>query len=75
MRPSPWPSEWERHPVRTEFGSYIIQVTDVRGGSWMQRSPTCATRSRRRTAFAEAENLYFDYAERLAQSAYENSPA
>ena len=59
-------------PVRTEFGFHIIQVTDVRGGS---DATFADMRDKVEAAYRkfEAENLYFDYAERLAQSAYENS--
>ncbi|MCB1798406.1 MAG: SurA N-terminal domain-containing protein, partial [Gammaproteobacteria bacterium] len=59
-------------PVRTEFGFHIIQVTDVRGGS---DAAFADMRDKVEAAYRkfEAENLYFDYAERLAQSAYENS--
>lgn len=59
-------------PVRTEFGFHIIQVTDVRGGSDASFSDI---REKIEAAYRkfEAENLYFDYAERLAQLAYENS--
>ena len=58
--------------VRTDFGFHIIQVTDIRGGSdagfdEMRDQVEAAYRK------LEAENLYFDYAERLAESAYENS--
>lgn len=59
-------------PVRTEFGFHIIQVTDVRGGS---DASFADMREKIEAAYRkfEAENLYFDYAERLAQLAYENS--
>lgn len=59
-------------PVRTEFGFHIIQVTDVRGGS---DASFADMREKVDAAYRrfEAENLYFDYAERLAQLAYENS--
>ena len=57
--------------VRTDFGFHIIQVTDIRGGSDVGFAEM---RDRVDAAFRsfEAENLYFDYAERLANSAYES---
>jgi len=58
--------------VRTDFGFHIIQVTDTRGGSDAGfedvREQVVAAYKK-----FEGENLYFDYAERLAESAYENS--
>jgi len=59
-------------PVRTDFGFHIIQVTGVRGGSdaGFDELRDKVEQSYRKF---EAENLYFDYAERLAESAYENS--
>lgn len=59
-------------PVRTEFGYHIIQATDIRGGSGagFEDLRDQVEESYRRF---EAENLYFDYAERLAESAYENA--
>lgn len=58
--------------VRTDFGFHIVQVTDIRGGSDATFEDL---RDQVETAFRkfEGENLYFDYAERLAESAYENS--
>lgn len=58
-------------PVRTDFGFHIIQVTDVRGGS---DAGFADVRDKVDAAYRrfEAENLYFDYAERLANSAYES---
>ncbi len=58
--------------VRTDFGFHIIQVTDVRGGS---DAGFAELRDQVESAYRkfEAENLYFDYAERLAESAYENA--
>jgi peptidyl-prolyl cis-trans isomerase D len=57
--------------VRTDFGFHIIEVTDIRGGSDATfedlRDQVDAAYRR-----FEAENLYFDFAERLANSAYEN---
>ncbi|MCB1801328.1 MAG: SurA N-terminal domain-containing protein [Gammaproteobacteria bacterium] len=58
--------------VRTDFGFHIIQVTDIRGGSDatfddLREQVDAAYRK------FEGENLYFEYAERLAESAYENS--
>lgn len=57
--------------VRTDFGFHIIQVSDIRGGS---DAGFAQLREKVETAFRkfEAENLYFDYAERLANSAYES---
>ena len=57
--------------VRTDFGFHIIQVTDIRGGS---DAGFAELRDQVETAYRkfEAENLYFDYAERLAESAYES---
>lgn len=57
--------------VRTDFGFHIIQVTDIRGGS---DAGFADLREQVESAFRkfEAENLYFDYAERLANSAYES---
>jgi len=59
-------------PVKTEFGFHIIQVTEVRGG---EQAGFAEVRDQVDSAYRkfEAENLYFDYAERLAESAYENS--
>lgn len=59
-------------PVRTEFGYHLIQVTDVRGGSGADFD---AVRDRVEASYRafEAESLYFDYAERLAETAYEHS--
>jgi peptidyl-prolyl cis-trans isomerase D len=59
-------------PVRTDFGFHIIQVTDIRGGS---DAGFEELRDKVEAAYRkfEAENLYFDYAERLAETAYENS--
>jgi peptidyl-prolyl cis-trans isomerase D len=57
--------------VRTDFGFHIIQVTNIRGGS---DAGFADMREKVESAFRkfEAENLYFDYAERLANSAYES---
>jgi peptidyl-prolyl cis-trans isomerase D len=57
--------------VRTDFGFHIIQVTDIRGGS---DAGFADLRDQVEAAYRklEGENLYFDYAERLAESAYEN---
>ena len=57
--------------VRTDFGFHIIQVTDIRGGS---DAGFAELRDQVEAAYRkfEAENLYFDYAERLAESAYES---
>jgi peptidyl-prolyl cis-trans isomerase D len=58
-------------PIETEFGFHLIQVTDIRGGS---DAGFDELRGEVEAAYRrfEAENLYFDYAERLAQVAYEN---
>lgn len=58
--------------VRTDFGFHIIQVTDVRGGAGAEFEDV---RDQVDAAYRkfEGENLYFDYAERLAESAYENA--
>ncbi|MCB1724792.1 MAG: SurA N-terminal domain-containing protein [Gammaproteobacteria bacterium] len=58
--------------VQTDFGFHIVQVTDIRGGSdaTFEDMRTEVDKAYRRF---EGENLYFEYAERLAQSAYENS--
>ena len=58
--------------VRTDFGFHIVQVTDIRGGSDatfedLRDEVDSAYRKH------EGENLYFEYAERLAETAYENS--
>ncbi len=57
-------------PVKTEFGYHIIQVTDLRGGA----EPTFEQmRAKVEAAYrrSQAEELYFDYLERLADLAYE----
>ncbi len=58
-------------PIRTEFGFHIIQVTDIRGGSdaGFDELRDEVEQAHRRY---EGENLYFEYAERLAETAYEN---
>ncbi len=58
-------------PVRTEFGFHIIQVTGIRGGS---EAGFAELRDQVEDAMRkfEGENLYFDYAERLANAAYES---
>ena len=58
-------------PVSTEFGFHVIQVTGIRGGS---EAGFAELRDQVETALRkfEGENLYFDYAERLANAAYEN---
>ena len=58
-------------PVSTDFGFHVIQVTGIRGGSeagFAELRDQVETSLRR----FEGENLYFDYAERLANAAYEN---
>jgi peptidyl-prolyl cis-trans isomerase D len=59
-------------PVKTDFGYHLIEVTAVRGDteSGFDDVRADVEASLRRV---EAENLYFDYAERLAVSSYENS--
>lgn len=57
--------------VQTDFGFHILQVTDIRGGSDATFEDVRADVERAYRAF-EAENLYYDYAERLAEAAYEN---
>ncbi|MCG6965364.1 MAG: SurA N-terminal domain-containing protein [Chromatiaceae bacterium] len=66
------PKDGVSDPVRTEFGFHIIQVTDIRGGS---DAGFDDMRDQVEKAYRkyEAENLYYDYAERLAETAYENS--
>lgn len=58
--------------VRTDFGYHIIEVVDIRGGS---QAGFAELRDQVEAAYRkfEAETLYFDYAERLAESAYENA--
>lgn len=59
-------------PVKTDFGYHLIQVTDIRGAS---QAEFADVRDEVESAYRrfEAESLYFDYAERLAESAYENA--
>ena len=59
-------------PVKTDFGYHLIQVTDVRGGT---DATFADVRDQVEAAYRkfEAENLYFEYAERLAEAAYENA--
>lgn len=66
------PSGGVSEPVRTDFGFHVIQVTGIRGGSdaGFEELRDKVEASYRKF---EGENLYFDYAERLAESAYENS--
>ncbi|MCB1786120.1 MAG: SurA N-terminal domain-containing protein [Chromatiaceae bacterium] len=59
-------------PVRTEFGFHLVEVTDIRGGSKAGFDDVREKVDRAYRKF-EAESLYFDYAERLAQTAYEDS--
>jgi peptidyl-prolyl cis-trans isomerase D len=59
-------------PVRTEFGLHIIQVTAARGGADADFDDVRDDVEQSYRRF-EAENLYFDFAERLAQTAYENA--
>ena len=58
-------------PVRTDFGFHVIQVTGIRGGS---DAGFAELRDQVEAAYrrVEAEDLYFDYAERLANAAYES---
>lgn len=56
--------------IRTEFGFHVIQVDDVRGGGqagYDEVRYDVEERYRKR----EAEDLFYDYAERLADTAYE----
>ncbi len=58
-------------PVKTDFGYHILQVTEVRGGSdatFEQMLPQVEEAYRR----FQAEELFYDYHERLANAAYEN---
>lgn len=66
------PEQGISDPVQTEFGFHIIQITAVRGGSGAGFEDL---RDQVEAAYRrfEGENLYFDYAERLAESAYENA--
>lgn len=59
-------------PVKTDFGYHLIEVTAIRGGgdSTFEDVREEVEASLRRV---EAENLYFDYAERLAVASYENA--
>jgi peptidyl-prolyl cis-trans isomerase D len=59
-------------PVKTDFGYHIIQVTETRGGS---DATFEQMRSEVETAYRkfQAEELFYDYYERLANAAYENS--
>lgn len=59
-------------PVRTDFGFHIIQVTAVRGGSDADFGELQDEVEEAYRRF-EGENLYFEYAERLAETAYENA--
>ncbi len=58
--------------VRTDFGFHIIQVTAIRGGG---EADFESVRDKVDAAYRqfEAESLYFDYADRLEQAAYEHS--
>jgi peptidyl-prolyl cis-trans isomerase D len=58
-------------PVETAFGYHLVEVTDVRGSTDVTFE---AVRDDVEQAYRrfEAENLYFDYAERLAETAYES---
>ena len=58
-------------PVKTGFGYHIIQVTETRGGSEagfeeLRDQVTAAYRKQ------QAEDLYYNYYERLVDAAYEN---
>lgn len=57
-------------PVRSEFGYHLIQVQEVRGGgqaSFDQVADKVTAAYRK----AEAERLFFEHAERLAELSYE----
>ena len=58
--------------VKTDFGYHILQVTDVRGGS---DATFEQMRSEIESAYRRfhAEELFYDYHERLANAAYENA--
>ena len=58
-------------PVRTEYGYHLIEVTDVREaeGSEFEDVRDQVERDYRRR---EAESLYYDFSERLADLAYEH---
>jgi peptidyl-prolyl cis-trans isomerase D len=58
--------------IKTDFGYHLIQVTDIRGGTDAEFDDV---RDQVEAAYRrfEAENLYFDYAERMAEQAYENA--
>ncbi len=58
-------------PVKTEFGYHIIQVTDLRGG---QEVDFDQVRDKVEAAYrrSQAEELYYDYLERLADLVYES---
>jgi len=58
-------------PVKTDFGYHILQVTAIRGGTdatFEQMLPQVEEAYRR----FQAEDLFYDYHERLANAAYEN---
>ncbi len=59
-------------PVRTEFGYHLIEVTEVKSGG---EAGFESVRSEVEKAFrrVEAENRFYDNAERLATLAYENA--
>jgi peptidyl-prolyl cis-trans isomerase D len=59
-------------PVKTEFGVHLIEVTGSRGGSDAGFEDF---RDQVDVAYRrfEAENLYFEYAERLVEIAFENA--
>lgn len=59
-------------PVKTDFGYHIIQATEKRGGSVATFEQM---RAEIETAYRKfhAEELFYDYYERLANTAYENA--
>lgn len=58
-------------PVRTPFGFHLIEVTEIKSGG---EGSFEVLRDKIETAYrrAEAENLFYDHAERLADLSYES---
>jgi peptidyl-prolyl cis-trans isomerase D len=58
-------------PVRSQFGFHLIEVTDVKGGSDVEFADV---RDEVEAAYRrlEAENQFYDFAERLADLSFEN---
>jgi len=59
-------------PVKTDFGYHLIEVTEKRGGSDVTFEQIRADVEAAYRKF-HAEELFYDYYERLANAAYENS--